>query len=268
MSQITHSLLGVFIMLRQLVNTTYRLGAGLGLALISTLSAQAMSISTYRIYLDSENSSASFVMYNATSLEESCKLSLVHHNFDEFGTISAVDSAVLPDNSASPWIRYSPKNFSAAALSPQTVRFTLRRKANTSAQEYRSYLRVYCKANETASSKSESTTTSISVKPRMVQNVPIIVQVNFSNFHLVDNSLHFDIHRQGNRSVYGKIELIDKKSGEVISYRKNISIYTETNLYKYELPSSDKALNELGVRFVEDTKFGGSIDYQQDATVN
>jgi hypothetical protein len=242
--------------------------------LFNSLNIHAMSLSTYRIYLDDDNSSASFVMFNKNSFSETCRLDLVHNTFDEFGAISSVDSNVEPDNSASPWIRFSPRNFTAAALSPQTVRFTLRRKANSEAEEYRSYLQIYCDEAEAQQPSSTTATPDFIVKPKMVQNIPIIVrtgkleaQLSFSDFQLVNNKLDFNILRQGNRSVYGKIELIDKISGEVITMRKNISIYPETRIFNYELEVNGGAANRLAVRFTEDERYGGSITYQQDVVL-
>ena len=246
------------------------------LAVVS-LSGQAMSISTYRIYLDSDNSSASFLMFNKSAVQEKCRLSLVHNNFDENGKMSHVDGDDLPTNSAKPWIRFSPKNFTAEPLSPQTVRFSLRRKANSEAKEYRSYLEVFCDEVEqvTAKSAKNPKQPSISIKPRLVQNVPIIVrtgklkaQLSFSEFELIENKLFFNINRQGNRSVYGSLELINKETDEVINYRKNISVYTDTNQVRYDLTVIDVPKDQLAVRFVEDQQYGGSITHQQDVVLN
>lgn len=256
---------------------TLTLGAISLISLLSTMPIQAMSLSTYRIYLDSDNSTASFIMFNKEAVSQTCRLGLVHNDFDENGKMSKGLADVVPQNSANPWIRYSPKNFTAAARSSQTVRFTLRRKANSQAQEYRSYLEVYCDNDEAEVAKSAfaADKPTISVKPRLVQNVPIVVrtgkleaQLSMSGFRVNDTQVIFTLNRQGNRSVYGKIELVNKQNNKVISYKKNISVYTETKQVELELTTDGTPINQLAVRFVEDEKYGGTITYQQDVLLN
>jgi hypothetical protein len=245
--------------------------------LLGSVSVQAMSLSTYRIYLDNDNSTASFMMFNKEAVSQTCRLDLVHNNFDDNGKMSKGVSGVIPENSAIPWVRFSPKNFTAAALSSQTVRFTLRRKANTQAAEYRSYLEVFCDNDETevAKSKFDVEKPTVSIKPRLVQNVPVIArtgkleaQLSISDFRTENEKLIFILNRQGNRSLYGTLQLIDKTNGKVINYKKNISIYTETKQLEQNLTPGGTALHQLAVRFVEDERYGGSITYQQDVVLN
>jgi hypothetical protein len=209
-------------------------------------------------------------MFNKEAVPQTCKLDLQHINFDKNGQLSRVPSGTVPDNSAKPWFRYSPRNFTAAARAPQTVRFTLRRSAKMEPKEYRSYLEVYCEniAVEDALNKDNG---NFAAEPLMVQNVPIIVrtgkleaQVSFSDFRIENNLVHFNIQRQGNRSVHGKVELIDKETGEVINFRKNVSIYTETSSYPYRLEIPERQPSQLAVRFSEDKRYGGTINYQQE----
>jgi hypothetical protein len=249
----------------------------LGLLFLTSFTTSAMSLSTYRIYLDNDNSTASFVMYNKSTVAETCRLSLVHNSFDETGQLTQLDDDIVPENSAVPWIRFSPKNFTADGRTPQTVRFTLRRKANSQPAEYRSYLEVYCDKVEDTTPKSASSSElpSIGVKPRLVQNVPIIVrtgkldaEISFSNVSIKDESIFFNVNRTGNRSVYGDIELVNKNNGEVISYTRNNSLYTETKSSSHKLAVKGFPNDKLALRFVEDKKYGGSITHQEDVVVN
>jgi P pilus assembly chaperone PapD len=246
--------------------------------LFCSAAAQAISLSTFRIYLDSDNSTASFVMFNKTADKEKCELSLVHNNFDEGGQMLPVPSDVIPANSAEPWMRYSPKNFVVEASSPQTVRFTMRRKANTEAAEYRSYLRITCDPYEkkTESSNSDADNVAkISIKPRIIQQVPIIVRtgkldasLSFSDISLQNETLIFHVNREGNRSVYGSLELINKSNNDVVSFKRNVSVYTDSQSVKHDLTTLGIPLEQLAIRFVEDTAYGGSINYEQDALAN
>jgi hypothetical protein len=249
----------------------------LGLLILIPASSYAMSLSTYRIYLDSDNSTASFVMFNKKIVAETCTLSLAHNSFSETGQLSQVDDNILPENSAKPWIRFSPKNFKADGRSPQTVRFTLRRKSNSQPAEYRSYLEVLCDEvkDTTQGSKNTLDLPTVSIKPRLVQQIPIIVrtgklnaEISFSDMSVKNNTVHFTINREGNRSIHGDVELIDKESGDIISYSRNSSLYTETSSKRGDLITKGYDIKKLAIRFVEDKRYGGSITHQQDIITN
>jgi hypothetical protein len=215
-------------------------------------------------------------MFNKEALPQTCELDIVHRGFNEMGEMLRVDDAITPTNSAAPWLRYSPRNFIAAPHLTQTVRFTLRRKANIVAAEYRSYLKVFCDTDEApVTSEDDLEQPKVGVKPHIIQNVPIIVrtgklnaQVNFSSMQLEGRQLSFTIHRKGNRSVYGTLELVNKKNNKIIDYTRNISLYTETKQLGQHLNTGGIPLNQLALRFVEDEKYGGTISYQQDVNLN
>ncbi|MDX2370424.1 MAG: hypothetical protein QNK36_18805 [Colwellia sp.] len=237
-------------------------------AVISSFPSQAISLSTYRIYLGPDQRSASFIVYNKTPDGEQCSISLVHNNFDENGIMTPVARDVLPENSAKPWVRFSPKNFTVEGLEPQSIRFTLRRKANSEPAEYRSYLRIDCDKieKENASSKSGTNTAKLTIQPKLIQQIPIIARtgklnatLEFTKMKVIAGALHIDLVRQGNRSVYGKIELINKKTDEVITFKKNISLYTETTNKQVKLATADIPIDQLLVRFTENASYGGDI---------
>lgn len=239
--------------------------------------SQAVSLSTYRIYLDNDNASASFIMFNKSAVQETCSLSLVHNNFDKHGKMIPVDKSEIPNNSAEPWIRFSPKNFTVDARAPQTVRFTLRRKADSEPNEYRSYLNVDCveEVVEENIKKSNSQNASIRVKPRLVQNIPIIARVgklsadlSFGDIKVEGKRVVFDLHRSGDRSVYGMIELINKDNGEIVSYKRNVSIYTETEQVQHELGLNNVEPNKLTLRFTEEAAYGGNLVVEKDLASN
>ncbi|MGS2720622.1 hypothetical protein [Paraglaciecola aestuariivivens] len=250
--------------------------AALLLGLISA-SAQAISLSTYRIYLDTENNSASFIMFNKSAVTETCALSLVHNDFTKDGKLVPYQGAGLPENSAEPWMRYSPRNFVVAPQNPQTIRFTMRRKSNMQAAEYRSYLRVSC---DEVAPKVDTTTSGadnvakLSIKPKIVQNIPIIVRtgkldasLEFGDFALNEEKLEFTIARKGDRSVYGTLELINKNNGDVVVFRRNISIYTEVEKVSYSLVTAGLPTEQLMLRFTEDSAYGGTITHTQDVVI-
>jgi hypothetical protein len=264
-------------MLKQVVNWAFYLVIVTTATLFTAMPTQAISLTTFRIYLDYENSAASFLMFNRELYGQTCKLDLVHKNYDELANVSRVESSIIPEHSAKPWFRYSPKNFYVNPSSSQTVRFTLRRKANTSAQEYRSYLAIYCDADKPVIAKSNTGQDApvVGVVPRLVHHVPIIVrtgklkaQVSFDDLIHQGRNLSFTLNRKGDRSIYGSVQIIDKKSGDILSYVSNVSVYTESKKKSLDLSLPAEPNKNLALRFVEDKSYGGSITYQQDIVLN
>jgi hypothetical protein len=252
------------------------------LCLVAMLSlpftSQAISLSAYRIYLDNDNRTEAFIMYSKGQANEDCKVSLVHYNFDAQGQMSPeIKGKDLPENSAKPWIRYSPKQFTITPGNPQTVRLTLRRKANTEAKEYRSYLRIICNEEVLAIAPNIiQDKPTISIKPLLIQNVPIVVRTgrleataSFTDMLINNKVLTVNLTRQGNRSIYGEIRLTNKKSGQVYEQVKGVSLYNETTSYplKYNL-STLQDLSNLQLEFIENENYGGSLLIKQDVILN
>lgn len=238
----------------------------------TSINAHAVNISEYRIYLDKENRTKSFLIYNKDVQPQDCNLKLRHFNFDAASKISKHTGDELPENSAKDWIRFSPKIFTLTPAQSQTVRFTLRRKANAEAAEYRSYLQIDCGVATPKDPISKTEKSSISIKPKLMHNVPIIARngklnasVDIRDIKLADSELHFKLTRSGNRSVYGKIELINRETNEVISFQDSFSIYTESDYFDFDLPTNGIPPSNILIRFTENTNYGGSIIFEKPA---
>jgi len=242
--------------------------------------SQAISLTTYRMYLDNNNRTESFIMFNNRYDKEKCSIKIKHFNFDENGKMSAYKKAELPDNSAVPWVRYSPKNFTVERGRPQTVRFSMRRKANVTPQEYRSYLSVSCdKALQEINTEEGQPATnpngpSFRAKPKLVQNVPLVIRTGklqataeFDDIKVVGKKLTAKLIRKGDRSLYGQLALIDKRNNTALGYKNSVSIYTETSSYAFDFSLASKdtpPLEHLMLRFTEDENYGGSLVIEKD----
>lgn len=228
--------------------------------------ASAVNISAYRIYLDKDNRTSSFVIFNQDTNHQNCHLSLRHNSFDENGTMRHLSRDVVPDNSAKNWLRYSPREFKLTPTQSQTVRFALRRKANAQDGEYRSYLVVDCSIDN----PQKEGETNLSLQTRLVHNIPIIVrsgkldaQLDIDNILIENDSVHFTMNRQGTRSVYGEIEVINTTNNDIVSMSRSISIYPETKRHQFKLPIKGINPQNLKIRFTEDKDFGGSIIFEK-----
>jgi hypothetical protein len=245
------------------------------LTLTIPLASHAASLTTYRIYLDDNNRTESFIVFAKGSTSEQCSLDFSHFDFDENGTLSKNTGKSLPLNSAKPWVRYSPRNFTLTPGKPQSVRFSMRRKPNAEPKEYRSYVAMRCEelAVDTSNSQDGSENPDmpkVSIKPVLVQNVPIIVrtgkldvEASFTDVKVNGNKISATLARKGTRSLYGRLSLVDVVSGKELSFTNGVSIYPETSSFPvlFELSSeySDVSKNNLLMRFEEDENYGGEL---------
>jgi len=229
----------------------------------------AISLTSHRIYLDKNSRTESFVIFNRTLITEDCRLSFIDFPFDKASNMGKKITGSIPKTSAANLVRFSPKNFQIKGGSNQTVRFSLRRKANTPVSEYHSYLSINCGKN-TDDKTNESI---ISLSPRLVHNIPVIARtgnltavLSFSDLHInKSGNLAFKLNRSGNRSVYGILEIINKQNGQVVNYLQGVSLYvqSEYRAFDFSLPKGID-INSLRIRFKEDSKYGGSITINHD----
>ena len=229
-------------------------------------------LSAYRIYLDQDQRDTSFIVFNKNATPQMCTLRLKHYNFDTVGNMVKVNDNEVPDNSAKPWIRYTPRSFLLTPANNQTVRFSMKRKANIEAAEYRSYITLDCEDEALTKEANSTDQPMISLKPKLSQNIPIVVRTKpltataeLVDFKLDKRTLSFNIQRTGNRSLYGSIEVINKHTGERIAGANGLSVYTETDKLPFNIGVGNTSLADIKVIFKEDEKFGGNLIVETDA---
>lgn len=231
--------------------------------------SNAIGMSAFRIYLDQDNPQTDFIIYNHNTLPQECQLRLRHYTFDDAGKMTEYKGEEPLDNSAESWVRFSPRKFTLTPQNNQTVKFVMRRKARSEAAEYRSYVSIDCGVE--IKSGDDSKKEMISIAPKLVHNLPIIVRtgkldatLNISNVNIKDGNVYFRLNRTGNRSVYGDVQLIEKSTGDVISEQKTLSLYTETSHSDFHLNLQNKKPAGLMLRFTENKAFGGTLIAEKD----
>jgi type II secretory pathway component PulJ len=241
------------------------------------MSAYSVSLSTYRIYLDNQNRDYNFVISNRDNVEQKCRLSITHHNFDKNAIPHMVMGDVLPKNSAVEFFRYSPRNFIIDKFGEQTVRFRLRKKKNTVAQEYRSYLAVNCKKDHNIEALDNNNNAGVSLAPQLVHQVPIIVrplrlktQVEITDVTIIEEgeSISFDVTRLGERSIFADIELINTQNNKRLDLIKNVAIYPENNKKSFIAKSKGIDSKNILIRLTEDKRTGGSLILEKNVLNN
>ena len=228
---------------------------------MSTISfANNISLSTQRIYLDQQHPNANFVIRNRDAIGQSCNLGITYFQFDEEGSMSAYDGTATPVNAAENVARFSPKHFKIEPNGKQIVRFKLRRKSDTPEIEHRSYITVKCKvAQEKDRISVSGELATIPIRAQLQHNIPLIVRPKklnaklwFSDVSLTDNKLSLVLHREGTKSVYGKVTLLEKNSGNTLSQSANFAIYHETKAKSlYMTVPEGVSLEHLKIEFNE-----------------
>jgi P pilus assembly chaperone PapD len=248
----------------------------LGLLILSHLSnANNVSLSTQRIFLDQESPNANFEIKNREIYPQECKLGITYNDFDEIGNMLPYLKSEPPLNAAEKVARFSPKNFRIEPNSKQVVRFTLRRKHDTPPIEHRSYLTVACKnLIDNRIFKVADGQTSIPINPQLQHNIPLIVrpkalsvELRFSDVALKERRLTFKLHREGTRSVYGKVKLVDKQNGETVDESGSFAIYHETKekLLLMAVPQG-LSLNNIKLEFNEAKEEGNAVATWQNSS--
>ncbi|WP_158769193.1 hypothetical protein [Paraglaciecola sp. L1A13] len=265
MIQIFHFVRAEHILTRLNIRFT-KIGLFVGGVILSHLTfANNISLSTQRIYVDQKHSSTNFDIKNRDSTAQKCDLGITYFEFDENGIMSAYSGVSPPDNAAENVVRFSPKHFVIKPNAKQTVRFRLRRKSDTPVVEHRSYVTLQCKSTQASEKISvNGELASIPLRSQLQQNIPLIVRprkldatLKFSDVTLVDNKLSFVLSREGTKSVYGKVTVVNKSNGHILNESANFAIYHETKQKYLQMAVQEKiSLDGIVLKFNESEREG------------
>lgn len=223
-----------------------------------TLQSEAVSIGTYRIYLDSEHSEQKFMVKNSSTAKEKCDISFDYMAYSEGGTqvikLSSEDKLTLSEP-ARKRMRYSPRQFIIEPKSTQYVAFSYHRQINDKPGEYRTYANVKCLKID------DGVIEGITLSPNIVHSVPLIIRsgkstdldVNlvFSQIKLQESSIAFRLEHHGSRSVYGDLNLINDKGDTLKLLQKNVVIYPEMKYKDFAFSLSEFNDKNLLIEFRE-----------------
>ena len=228
----------------------------------------AVSVSTYRIYLDREHNATDYWVSNKTLLKQECKIDFTHYTFDAFGNLSKYDTPnFIPNNSAKKIVRFSPKSFVIAPKSKQKIRFTLRNKHDIEKIEYRSHIIVSCQDIKDNDSQIETLANfaAVTVKPILRHHIPLVVrprnldvQLDIKNIALEGKQLSFDLERSGKRSLYGQVNVKDQDNNLITSSRK-FPLYHEVLSKNVSISLPKFKAKSLIVEFIEDDELTNSL---------
>jgi fimbrial chaperone protein len=226
---------------------------------VFSLVNKGTSTSRYEVYFEEKRMlpSGEFVTLNKDGTIVETKLTT-----DE-ALISQMKSA-----SIAKYVRYSPRRMTLEPEQGGRVRLALRAPKDLPAGEYRSYIVFHQiplapKALNTDANK-DNQSLSLTISAYMKIAIPVFLRVgdlkadislNTGTLELSqgNQSLQVTLHRQGARSSYGSLDIINPLDNQVLGSLKNAAVYHELNEKSYTVPLNSTVVpgSELIIRYTE-----------------
>jgi P pilus assembly chaperone PapD len=198
-----------------------------------------------RIVFEGRQRTAQVTLVNTGSTTATYRITFVNLRMNDQGGTTEIEAADAgpDDRFAEALVRYSPRQVILEPNVGQTVRLQLRLPADLAPGEYRSHLRFRAVPTpEKAAKTAPGAKLSVQLTPIYGISIPVIVRhgetsatVTLSNLALVPATgaetpiLQFQIHRTGNRSIYGNltatfVPAVGRSS--VVGIANGVAIYT------------------------------------------
>ena len=234
---------------------------------LNAFGAASINFSKFRFVFDDNLRQDSLVLSNLGSNAVSCTLSAENFLMSEDGPLKLATEEDRITNSAESIVRFSPRKVTINAANKQTVRIASRRRPNIEDGEYLSYLKMSCiEQAEPNQQQSEQ----ISINANFIHYIPMSVRVGKLKARTrIDNaklssvngqlSLSFDNIREGNRSVIGDIDIIEKNSGNVLGQIVNTVIYVPFTKKQHQIKLTGRPNGLIEIIFTEDKLSRGEL---------
>jgi hypothetical protein len=226
----------------------------LAAALLEASSARAgVLIAPTRLVLQDGERHGEFVLVNKGGTSERYRVSVVNRRMSAEGRIVEAPEAQPGERFADAMIRFSPREVVLPPDEPQAIRILVRRPGDLEAGEYRSHLLLMqvpdAPAAAPAPDPGPRRGISVPVTPIYGITVPIIVRNGrlHAEGALSDLSLrvehdvprlHVQIHRAGDRSLFGDLEVRHELPGEptrVVGRARGVALYTPNQARPFAL---------------------------------
>lgn len=241
--------------------------APLGLLSLALLSAADMAVAganlmvtPSRVVFEERTRSAQVTLLNKGDETGTFRISFVRQQMTVTGQFVQVEEKE-PGLFADPMVRYSPRQITLPPGQPQVVRLMLRKPRDLEQGEYRSHLLFQSIPQASKSSlesalADEKQSISVEIVPIVGISIPVIVrhgkmegEVELENPRLIAATkaspmpqIALDMHRSGNRSVYGDFRATFTPAGGgepvTIGLLNGVAVYTPNTLRRFMLPLS------------------------------
>ena len=217
-----------------------------------------LMVTPSRLVFEDRTRSAQVTLLNKGDETGTFRISFIRQQMTEGGQFVEAKEGE-PGMYADPMVRYSPRQITLPPGQPQVVRLMLRKPRELVAGEYRSHL-LFQSIPESSKSSLESAMAEgnqgirVEIIPIVGISIPIIVrhgrldsELRLENPRLVPAGeglpgpkLALEMHRSGNRSVYGdfRATLTPKGGGDPVTVGRvnGVAVYTPNTMRRFSLP--------------------------------
>lgn len=231
-----------------------------------------------RIVLDGRRG-AEVILNNIGSEEATYRISLELRRMSEIGRLEDVDGEGANDRekAALEMIRYAPRRVTLPPNQPQSIRIGVRPEQALPDGEYRVHMLFRAiPMTESATAAPEEAGNGLQIQLIPIYGVTIPIIVRKGNLEAVaaianprmtyDNegpTLHFDMTRNGDRSVYGDIRVNKAGTADPILVAKGIAVYPERDSRSVSLPMNEETAalmkGNVTIGYYETQEAGGGL---------
>jgi len=261
--------------------------------LFSSTVFASLVLNPQRIVVLDRERSTSLELLNTSNEPARFQIYFEHKKMLADGSIVDITDDEAKTIRAGDMIRYSPRRVDIASKASQTIRLAIRRPKGLPDGEYISHLALKQipnketpVVNQSGAGSVEAKELILKVQPILKIAIPVIVRKgelhasaalsNIIKIQENENSafIQFTLQREGNRSLYGDVEIYEldssSKAADRIGYAKGIALYDPTLARLVRIPVSSELLTagkKLLLRFDEKGKYGGNNLVEQVFTV-
>lgn len=231
--------------------------------------AGGLLVAPTRVVFEGRDRSAHVNVINRSDKTEEYRISFVRKRMTEDGRMEVVETPMEGENFSDELIRFSPRRVILQPGQSQVVRLMLRKPSSLEAGEYRSHLlfKTAPPTNQSdinvLSGEPSQQDMSITLKPLLGISIPVIVRhgetsakANIANVMLERDAnnqvlMRFDLQRQGNRSVYGDLNVYfqpNQGDEHLVSHAKGVVVYQPNaqRMVRMRLTGEHNMLEEKG----------------------
>ena len=247
--------------------------------------AQTVSVEPKRIVFSGRDRAKEVFLMNSGDKEATYRVFFQEVKMTKDGAVKVIAEKDVPKDypSVAPMIRFSPRQVVIPAHSSQVVMFMARKSAKTTEREYRSNIVFQAVPDDTGESLEDIVLkegeVSIKITPIFGISIPVIIRhgeldatVSLSDLKIKkgekgEKILNLMLHRKGNRSIYGSIEVNYTPPGggeeSIVGRIKGVAVYDDLakRSLKITLNPPEKVSIKKGgkivLKFEEDRDMGG-----------
>ena len=242
---------------------------------IAANAAANLLVTPTRIVFEERTRTAQVTLMNNGTEQGDFRISFINQNMTSEGQFKAV-KADEKGMFANSMVRYSPRQITLAPGQSQVVRLMLRKPRGIIDGEYRSHLLFQSIPKASKSSiesavKAKPEGITVEISPIVGISIPVIIRhgkleskLKLDNAHIIPGdkanpvpSISVDMHRSGNKSVYGDFRAIftpnDGGDSKIIALANGVAIYTTNAFRQFAVPitrSAETSLKEGKIRII------------------